>query len=679
MLGMKQNSGKTAPISSHPLFPAVVAIWFAALLGLGSLVLPVALFEKAVSLTGISSLISAAEPPLGTTARIAIAVFSGIAGAVAGLLIARKVTAAQAEKAPGRNIFDALRSAGDEAPGVKPILAHEELGSDSFDEPVTNGDDRENASGPFRGKRRALAVTDDSGPSDYIEAAPLPGGDAMIDQVDESETFDSEAEAELAEDTATEPLDLAEIAESSDASEFDGDGRSINAPRTDPTAEAAASEVSASTQPKAPEILLARAECPHSAIDPVAELRQELGTMTQDANSPEPAPYNPLGEQQVPQQPNNRPFGSPTTHVAQPYEETVGEFAQPVAVTPPPASVAIRPELDAAPLSQSQTEPMAEPQAVTDKALGDLGMVELVERFAMALRGKAEADAQARQAASASQEPSEPLVFDRSSAPPLAAPFTPSAAEEAGNAVAEFFASPVPETPPVMPPAVPHAIGQSETHDPAPVADAQRLTDAPTQQPASAPRVPASMQPVAFDELDDEDEEETPTLSLSINTPHRPFQETVEAPVAKVGAAIPAPAAAVGSEADTEAEEEVSENGAYSSLLAMKSPFASGQEFVRVEDSDYDTEDAPVEPAVVFPGSDRKAAPAIDGPSRDPMMGANAPAEPAGESAAARPFDAPGQHPAHGPATASENPNPGETERALREALEKLQRMSGAA
>ena len=32
-----------APISTHPAFPAIVALWFAALLGLGSLVLPVAL------------------------------------------------------------------------------------------------------------------------------------------------------------------------------------------------------------------------------------------------------------------------------------------------------------------------------------------------------------------------------------------------------------------------------------------------------------------------------------------------------------------------------------------------------------------------------------------------------------------------------------------------------------
>ena len=42
----KSSSQVKAPISAHPLFPAIVALWFAALLGVGSLVLPVVLFEK---------------------------------------------------------------------------------------------------------------------------------------------------------------------------------------------------------------------------------------------------------------------------------------------------------------------------------------------------------------------------------------------------------------------------------------------------------------------------------------------------------------------------------------------------------------------------------------------------------------------------------------------------------
>ena len=84
-----------APISTHPVFPAIVALWFAALLGLGSLVLPVALFETLVTASGIAALVPPAVPPLGFTARAVIALTGAIAGAALGLLLARKVARSQ--------------------------------------------------------------------------------------------------------------------------------------------------------------------------------------------------------------------------------------------------------------------------------------------------------------------------------------------------------------------------------------------------------------------------------------------------------------------------------------------------------------------------------------------------------------------------------------------------------
>ena len=81
---------------------------------------------------------------------------------------------------------------------------------------------------------------------------------------------------------------------------------------------------------------------------------------------------------------------------------------------------------------------------------------------------------------------------------------------------------------------------------------------------------------------------------------------------------------------------------------------------------------------MVFPGQTiRKASPAIDGPTRDAgssMPGGfrlfDAPLDRAQQAAAigGRPFAAPGSQQAA---------EPGETERALRDALEKLQKMSG--
>ena len=63
-----------APIGAHPAFPGIVAVWFALLLGLGTLVLPAALIERLVLASGIVSLVPAANPPLGFTELALMAV-----------------------------------------------------------------------------------------------------------------------------------------------------------------------------------------------------------------------------------------------------------------------------------------------------------------------------------------------------------------------------------------------------------------------------------------------------------------------------------------------------------------------------------------------------------------------------------------------------------------------------
>ena len=63
----RSRSRSPRPLTAHRWFPATVALWFAALLGLGSLVLPASLFEAAVGASGIASVGPGAEPPLGLT------------------------------------------------------------------------------------------------------------------------------------------------------------------------------------------------------------------------------------------------------------------------------------------------------------------------------------------------------------------------------------------------------------------------------------------------------------------------------------------------------------------------------------------------------------------------------------------------------------------------------------
>ncbi|MDA7787672.1 hypothetical protein N8940_00375 [Sphingomonadaceae bacterium] len=149
---MASKLGKTGakpPISAHRAFPAIVALWFAALFGLGSLVLPVALIEGLVNAAGISSVISAAEPPLGATTRIIIALLAAGIGVVLGLFLARKVKASNAPE-PVRQraatLDQAAKQAADQTaegsvPEAKrPISAHEELGSEFLDDPVDADD-----------------------------------------------------------------------------------------------------------------------------------------------------------------------------------------------------------------------------------------------------------------------------------------------------------------------------------------------------------------------------------------------------------------------------------------------------------------------------------------------------------------------------------------------------------
>ena len=127
--GMK-GAGAKPPIATHPAFPFIVALWFAALLGLGSLMVPVPLVESLTVATGLASIVPATAPPLGFTARALMAIAFAGGGALAGLVIARQVARAQrVEPVRRTNPVAADRTAVDR----RPISAHDELGDDGLD------------------------------------------------------------------------------------------------------------------------------------------------------------------------------------------------------------------------------------------------------------------------------------------------------------------------------------------------------------------------------------------------------------------------------------------------------------------------------------------------------------------------------------------------------------------
>ncbi len=182
------------PISAHPAFPAIVALWFAALLGLGSLVLPPILLERFAAATGLASLAPAFAPPLGFTARALLALAAALVGVGLGLSIARRVARGPM---PEREDRAAKLTAGLR----RPISVHDELGGEG----VINGH------GLPINRRRALAISEDERPSDFLYVAPLPGEDPFA-------TPEPGQQPDTA--IAEEPLELSEIASEAASEDF---------------------------------------------------------------------------------------------------------------------------------------------------------------------------------------------------------------------------------------------------------------------------------------------------------------------------------------------------------------------------------------------------------------------------------------------------------------------------
>lgn len=128
-----------APFIAHRLFPAVVALWFAVLLGAGFMVLPAPILERIVSGTGISSLIPSAQSPLGATARILAAAIAALVGGVAGFALAWRISATRTEPAETEEVERPLRrtpqSMAESVATRRPLLAKEEFDFAGFDAP----------------------------------------------------------------------------------------------------------------------------------------------------------------------------------------------------------------------------------------------------------------------------------------------------------------------------------------------------------------------------------------------------------------------------------------------------------------------------------------------------------------------------------------------------------------
>lgn len=112
------------PISGHPLFGPFLAVWFAALFGLGVAVLPAALIGRALAGSGI-----AADP---TPGRIAASAFAAVIGAGLGWGLAHGLRRRGArDPRPFRDDYGVIdEDFAPPPPPRRPLRVHEDLATE---------------------------------------------------------------------------------------------------------------------------------------------------------------------------------------------------------------------------------------------------------------------------------------------------------------------------------------------------------------------------------------------------------------------------------------------------------------------------------------------------------------------------------------------------------------------
>lgn len=163
---VSSNKQANVPISAHPAFPAIVAMWFATLLGIGSLIVPAAVFEQMLAISGMTEIVPATKAPLGFTARLVIAIAGTGFGVLAGLMLARKVAGTRTGPA----------GKGHSPQAKPPISALAELGAPILDRPVEDEGPAEPAAEQWAGDSR-----DGADQTEDLHSCEMPDGKPEVD------------------------------------------------------------------------------------------------------------------------------------------------------------------------------------------------------------------------------------------------------------------------------------------------------------------------------------------------------------------------------------------------------------------------------------------------------------------------------------------------------------------
>ena len=670
------------PISRHPLFAPMVALWFAALFGLGSLAIRPTLLESAVLALRLDLVVPAAAPPLGFTFRILLALSLFVIGGTIGFVLARRMTRDKAPQGEGFRFSRAKAKVETPAPVVVDDIDED----DDFNRLASARRIESETANPLPGRRRALAMEEDFS-TEVHDVAPLPGHQPQILDLADLGSFDVEEHHEPAVAESAAP----ETVEDDQEPQFDPWNRHPSATHFVPAAAAedvADESVETETGPAtfaAPFAANADFSRPQASNgEPARNFGAPIfaapGTFAEPPNFAAPASF---AAPQVFDAPQDRacaapfaahaPFSESLTSGPDDFEPandeaapagdiaTEAEFAAASVDFSAPAPAA--PEFAAAPAEQVACTLDAAParpvfgtvsgdaaERLVSTPLTSLGVVQLAERLALAIARKR--DGAAVESKESAGQPEAVAEFSAPLPPvPVAFPVPPSL------------------TPP---PAMVFA-------PPAPVADVE--DDEVEAEEAPAPSlfrgIPAALRPISLD--DHADDEPLPSI-----LPPRAFPKLPEQVAAEEPAAPAVPQSFVPPAEETPASDASGETENYASLLEMKTP---PRAFVRIEEPE--TESAEIEPVVIFPGQDSRqsfgapvngSAQYVNGSAQNANGFAQNGHEPA-MNGASRLFDGPLVPNAamRVPPAMARSIDAEETERQLKAALATLQRMSGAA
>ena len=647
-MAKQKRKPASKPITSHQLFPAVVALWFGALFGLGSLAVRPSLLESVVMASRIDLVIPAAAPPLGVTARILVALVLAAIGSTIGLIIARRLTR------PKPEVRERKRTK---------LADREEAAPRYTNHPAFNeAEDDEPAGGILAQRRRALTIEHDE--EDFVphEMAPLPGGAPQI--LDISKVgFDAPP--------PHAPLDLGAYQSEPVRQEF----------QPQPVAETAPVATPVAAEPAQPEPQRQIFGQPVAGdhIDQTFVQAAGFKTTVFDTETPEPlfpprmAQPEPAPAVAAAPAPIPPRFGAPegdpvvpqfTVPPAPPVEAYAvppmapDAFAVPAPVAEPDPAPVMMPEPAAmapAPVAAPVAAPISVPVEPLPSPAG-LGMTDLASRLAESMARRRAARAAAAGTAPAPVEAAPALVVQADPAPVA----TPVMAQPAMPAPPPFAMSAQPAAP-IPAPFAPFAAAAAPEVAPA----------VPTQPPVAPITIPAAMRPLDLGGFEDEAEPLSSLLpprhitmpAAPVAAPEPAPQPAPEpAPFAMPRLAMPEAAPAPEPEAaEDTADDEPALDDKFGSLLGVAiQPAGPRAGLVRIEEPEAEL--AEIEPVVIFPG--QMVRPQAE------------------ESAPFRRFDAPANA-EQGQPIAADQTAPAvdreEAERALRMALANLQRMSGAA